>query len=488
MQDTRPSNVFLGRGFVGLLALGALAIMVHQVWADPGQGRLFASDPAHNDLVQIQTANGRAFFLRDVGFPAGGLAVDVRDATSDDLHLAQGVGASRLYVLDATTDSVRLVGNTGLGSQATLHGLDFARRDATTDAFSFPATLADGRPAAGRLLAAVNLVGSNASGADHLVELDGTNGHGSVIGAFGVDGVEALAFDHHGTLWASVIAAGGSTPGLYTVDPDDGLATYFTDLENVGSNGPPGAPSGGVTALRFACDGTLYGGTGRAVAGPTAPGGPTDGPAGGAPIGPAGTPSGSGLVSGKSLGSGAPTGGGFAPGSGGGPGGDTAGQPGGGVGHGGAAGAAPPAVDDGGRLVTIDPTTGYFTYAGNRAVFGGDLGGFAFARPCLTIFAPTPGFAGTENTLAAVGATPGGRIRLFASRSTGITGVAVPGCGVVTLGLDQALPRSTVQADDQGQATFGITVPSGLAGDTVYFQAIDRVSCTASELGAHRFR
>lgn len=473
MQTSRHSKyglkTGLGRGLIGGLVLGALAIMVHQVWAAPGKGRLFASDPERNDLLQIRTANGRAFFLRDVGLPAGSLAVDVRDATLDALYLGQGVGASKLYVIDASTDSVRLVGDTGLGSQATLHGLDFLRRDATTDAFSFPATGSDGKPAPGRLLAAMNLSGSNDTGADHLVELDGTTGYGLVVGAFGVDGVEALAFDRHGTLWASVTAAGGDTPGLYTVDPDDGLATFYAGLDNAGPNGPPGAPSGGVTALQFACDGRLFGGTGAVTGGS----GASTTPTGGLPILP-----GSGPISVKS---------GPVAGSGGGPisGG---GGPAGGYGAPEDPGAGGATVDEGGRLVTIDPVTGYFVYAGNQAVSGGDLGGFAFEDACPTLFAPTPGVAGTSNTLAFVGASSEGRVRLFASRSTGTTGVAVPGCGVLSLGLANAKARGTVQADAEGQATFELGIPRGFEGDTVYFQAIDRASCTVSNLGAHRFR
>lgn len=436
MQSFRDLKHKLGYGFFGALALGAIVTMVWQVGADPGQGRLFASDPDHLELIEVRTANGRAFFVRQLGLAAGGLAVDTRDATVDSLYLGEGIAASELYVLDGTTDDLSLVGSTGLGSAATLHGLDFARRDATTDAFSFPATLPNGKAAPGRLLAAVNLNGNATSGGDHLAELDLETGLGDLIGSFGIDGVEALAFDPGGILWASVRPGGGDTAGLYTVDVGSGLATFYSELTNAGPNGPPGAPSGGLTALRFGCDGALYGGTG--VAASTAALGGSRGALRGLPP-----------AEGEARGAGGP--------------------------------------DEGGRLVTIDAVTGFFTYAGAQAVRAGDLGGFAFEAPCFTLYAPAPGVAAASNTLHLVGATPGRPVRLFASRSTGSSAVTVPGCGVLTLDLANASSRDTAQADVEGEATFEVTIPGGFSGETVYFQAVDRSSCTVTRLGAHRF-
>ena len=473
-----------------VLALGltAIALLVGQVIADPGRGGLFASDPDRNDLLAIRPETGRAMFLRDLGLPAGGLAVDVRDATVDALYLGRSVGASSLYVLDATTDTVRLVGDTGLGATATLHGLDFARRDATTDAYSFPATLPNGNPAPGRLLAAVNLLGTQASGGDHFAVLDSQTGQGQVVGAFGVEGVEALAVAGDGVLWASVSTRGGSTPGLYTVDVDSGLATFWSDLDNVGPNGPPGAPSGGLSALQFACDGTLYGGTAAAFGGSAPP--PGGGTTGGLSDGRDGGSSSGGLSDG--LGQGAPTNSGIGPAVGrsaprpGGSGGPVGGAPAGGTTSDEVSQGAP--ANDGGRLVTIDAVTGHFTYAGLRAVPSGDLGGFAFGGFCPTLFAPTPGLAGQANQLTLVGATPGGATRLYASRTLGATAVAIPGCGIVSLGLDDAKSRDSAAADGAGEVRFEVPIPRGFRGDTIYFQAVDRSTCTVTNLGAHHFR
>jgi hypothetical protein len=134
------------------------------------------------------------------------------------------------------------------------------------------------------------------SGADRLVAVEPTAVATGEVGPFGnctsgpvdperqqcsIEGMDALAFDGAGTLYgaigsahqwwpdwpyASPVAAGA--PGLYKIDPASGAASCdtwplpncFFHLPIIDASGVP--PAGGVLSLQFACDQTLYGGTG----------------------------------------------------------------------------------------------------------------------------------------------------------------------------------------------------------------------------------
>ena len=139
--------------------------------------------------------------------------------------------------------SRNLVGYTGLGAAA-VGGLDF-KSDGT-------------------LFAAVNIVGDGGTGAETLATINKATGVATVIGAFGTEGMEGIAFDAAGRLWGSTSARGGgaSTPALYRIDPATGAATLVAPI--LSTSGTP--PSGGVVSLQFACDGTLYGGTATGLA------------------------------------------------------------------------------------------------------------------------------------------------------------------------------------------------------------------------------
>lgn len=443
-------------GPLAILALAVLTVVgaVMQTSAEPGKGVLLGVSPEENDLLEIRYPRGRAFPLLPLGFPASGIGVDVltQDATTDVAFLGRGSGGSSIYRADLQLAAVALVGDTG-GSSTSVHGMDFMSLDATTDAYSFPATTASGQPAAGVLFAALNLQGTAESGGDHLAMIDTATGAATLVGPMGLDGVEALAFDADGTLWAGVSARSSSTPGLYTVDLDLGLATFYATLDNVGPNGPPGPPSGGLASLTFGCDGILWGGTAEAIAEAT------ESTAGsGAGIVPGQGPLIGGLTGPLGLGKGL-----------------------GGSGEGDANLAGP---TDGGRLLAIDPTSGYFQYARRQSVRRGDLGGLAFDQPCLTLLAPVPGVSNAVNELLLIGGTAGGRHRVFAGFDAGSSSVSVAGCGQMTLGIDNARPRETRVANADGETTFEMFFPRGFSGRTLFFQAIDRNGCTTSNLGA----
>jgi hypothetical protein len=74
--------------------------------------------------------------------------------------------------------------------------------------------------------------------------------------------MEAIAFDASGTLWGALSERGrAGAPGLYTINPATGAATFVAPILDVSDQ----RPSGGVVSLAFAPDGTLYGGTATAV-------------------------------------------------------------------------------------------------------------------------------------------------------------------------------------------------------------------------------
>ena len=219
--------------------LSALAIVAAPTNAAPGKGTLFGTDANLGRLLTIDPATGASTLVGDMGnIAVPSLAVD---PTTGIMYAGRGAGFAFIYTVDPATAALTFVGDTGLGLGTTaVGGLDF-RADGT-------------------LFAAVNIVGAGGTGSDHLATIDKTTGAATVIGPFGVEGMEGIAFDSSGTLWGSrrVFAQQG-TPGLYRINPATGTATSVGPT--VDASGTPLAV--GVVSLQFACDGTLYGGTGH---------------------------------------------------------------------------------------------------------------------------------------------------------------------------------------------------------------------------------
>ncbi len=215
---------------------------------------LFGTDAGGGNLLAVDTATGVSTVIGPTGVSSlPSLAVNPKTGI---MYAGQGGGNPNLHRIDPATGAATLVGDTGLGIAA-ISGLEFASD--------------------GTLFAAVNIAGAGGTGPDHLAVIDETTAATTVIGPFGtctgvtiptsgggsctIEGMAGLAFDDSGTLWGARRArgAGADSPGLYTIDPSTGAATFVAPI--VDATGTP--PSGGVVSLRFFA-GTLFGGTARA--------------------------------------------------------------------------------------------------------------------------------------------------------------------------------------------------------------------------------
>ena len=227
-------------GKFALAAILSFTLLANPGWvgASPGVGRLFGTNANGGQLLTVNTGNGAGTVVGLMG--AGVVPALAVDPITGILYAGQGAGLPNLYTVNKTTGAATLVGNTGLGFAA-IADMDF-RSDGT-------------------LFAAVNIVGDGGTGAETLATINKSTGVATVIGPFGTEGMEAIAFDGTGQLWGAHSARGAGTPGLYLINTATGAATFQRPI--VDGAGKP--PSGGVVGMRFVCAGLLYGGTARAV-------------------------------------------------------------------------------------------------------------------------------------------------------------------------------------------------------------------------------
>jgi subtilisin family serine protease len=206
--------------------------------------RLFATGGTSGSLFSIDPPTAAAAFVGSLGLPALGLAVD---PATNVLYAGRGDAESSLFSVDPKTGSTILIGPTGL--EAGITALDFGPR--------------------GNLYAAVDLIDGRGTGGDSLAVIDTETGAGTIIGVFGAGigfisgrhGIEALAFDPSGTLYAAseVMDSTSGMPMFYRIDTLTGRAIPIGAIVD-GSGSPV---PGGVSGLQFAPEGSLYGGTGH---------------------------------------------------------------------------------------------------------------------------------------------------------------------------------------------------------------------------------
>jgi len=98
----------------------------------------------------------------------------------------------------------------------------------------------------------------------------------------------------------------------------------------------------------------------------------------------------------------------------------------------------------------------------------------------LDLGAPSPGVAGALNGWPLTGGEPGATAFLVASPNQGFT--PVPGCPGVALNLSGPALVDNAAVDPNGNAAFAKTIPAGLAGRTVFFQAVEPGTCRVSNV------
>ena len=216
-----------------------------------GNSTLYGSQPGAGILViDPITANGQLISNTGDVFP--GLAIDA--ATGIMYAGGGGPVGPLIFTVNIETGVSTLVGNTGLGV-ASIPGLD-VRSD-------------------GVLFGSVNIAGGGGTGGDHLVTINKATAATTVIGSFGncsnisipssgsgscdLERMEAIAFSNNGTLYGATVNSNQGTGELYSINTSTGQATLIAQILN--GTGQP--HPGGVASLQFACDGTLYGGTGK---------------------------------------------------------------------------------------------------------------------------------------------------------------------------------------------------------------------------------
>ncbi|MBI3988252.1 MAG: hypothetical protein HY347_01405 [candidate division NC10 bacterium] len=103
----------------------------------------------------------------------------------------------------------------------------------------------------------------------------------------------------------------------------------------------------------------------------------------------------------------------------------------------------------------------------------------------LILSGPTPGLAGTVNTLEVSCATPDAKVFFvhgFQSSST-----AVPGCPGVTVDILNPKLTARAVADTSGHVHLSGFVPNQASGKTILLQAVERSNCSFNNLVTHTF-
>ncbi len=233
--------MFDNRFFLSILSLvlvTGIGSSFESVFAVPGQGTLYATEPFHCELWTIDPSNGFAILkgnTQDGGNSVKLPSLAVHPFTGvmyaggggggagpdDNCPDVSPVNSPNLYIVDPNSGDLTLVGATNQGN---LLGLDF-RSDGT-------------------LFAALKLPG--VSGGSALGIVNPATGATNLVGLFGVDSLNGIAF------FGNTLFGVSYNDELYTINTGTGEATLATVV----------IPSVGLGAAQFSCDSTLYVGEG----------------------------------------------------------------------------------------------------------------------------------------------------------------------------------------------------------------------------------
>ncbi len=152
---------------------------------------------------------------------------------------------------------------------------------------------------------------------------------------------------------------------------------------------------------------------------------------------------------------------------------------------------APPRLRDVGGIDTAWEINDAGQISGTAHPPGDPISGIAFlmspVSPTMTLESPSPGGAGTNNTITITNVTPGARVTFLYSRHGG--GTRIPGCDLQqnALQLDNPTVIGTATANQNGVATITRPVPLIARGQTILFQAVVQGECAISQLVVWRF-
>lgn len=138
--------------------------------------------------------------------------------------------------------------------------------------------------------------------------------------------------------------------------------------------------------------------------------------------------------------------------------------------------------------VSFDGAWSTYPYFASGTILISGIGeGLFMVRPAtgdsgLALGPPEPGIAGVLNTWALSNATPADRVFLLAGFIDGSTTLPIPSCPGLSVDIANARLIANTSADSNGDATFSRSLPAGLSQRAVRFQAVDRASCTKSNL------
>jgi len=105
------------------------------------------------------------------------------------------------------------------------------------------------------------------------------------------------------------------------------------------------------------------------------------------------------------------------------------------------------------------------------------------SAPGLVLSSPVPGVAGVANTFTITGARPNGVVGVYSGLVQGSSNLALGNCNGIPIALANPFRLlGRVTADAAGAATFVTKPAASSAGKTYLFQAVEPVSCRASNL------
>lgn len=137
---------------------------------------------------------------------------------------------------------------------------------------------------------------------------------------------------------------------------------------------------------------------------------------------------------------------------------------------------------DGVEIHFSDPTWFYITQTWEMGVDNLEV----VYNASFTMAPPTPAVAGQLTTLSTANGTPGGQVIFAYSLALGTT-VANCGGSPIVAGIQAARLGPVAVADGAGASSTMVLVPANAAGLTVHLIALDRPTCTLSNIVSQQF-